>query len=117
MLHNHNGLLARPDSRHLRRLLDSPLPAHRWQSQTHGGVLVPKEVNIPHNSLSLLAISCEIEDGRFLLCSNKHGKGVPDIWHPVIYDCMVCFMLKELDTYDTWGKVYCMDRGRGKGFC
>jgi hypothetical protein len=54
---------------------------------------------------------------RFLLCSTKHGKGVPDIWHLVIYDCMACFMMKELDTYHTWEKFYCMDRGRGKGFC
>jgi hypothetical protein len=56
MLHNHNCLLARPNSRHLRRLLDRPLPAYWWQSQTHRGLLIPKEVNIHDDDLSLLAI-------------------------------------------------------------
>ena len=65
LLHNHNRLLARPNCRHLRRLLDRPLPAHRWQGQTHRGLLVPEEID---NSL-VIACDCslsfaQIKDGK-----------------------------------------------------
>ena len=46
LLHHHHRLLARPDRRRLCRLLDRPLPAHRWQGQTHGGLLFPEKVNV-----------------------------------------------------------------------
>ena len=46
LLHHHHRLLARPDRRCLCRLLDRPLPAHRWQGQTHGGLLFPEKVNV-----------------------------------------------------------------------
>lgn len=45
LLHHHHRLLARPDRRHLRRLLDRPLPAHRWQGPSDRGLLFPPQVN------------------------------------------------------------------------
>lgn len=45
LLHHYHRLLARPDRRHLPRLHHRPLPAHRWQGQTHRGLLVPEEVD------------------------------------------------------------------------
>jgi len=46
LLCHHNRLLARTDRRHLRRLLDSSVPAHWWQGQTHRGLLLPKKVDV-----------------------------------------------------------------------
>lgn len=44
LLHHHNRLLARPNSCHLRRLLNRAVPAHWWQSEINRGVFVPAEV-------------------------------------------------------------------------
>ena len=44
LLHHHDRLLARPDRRHLRRLLDRAVPADGRQGATDGGVLVSAEV-------------------------------------------------------------------------
>ena len=45
LLHHHNRLLARPNRRHLRRLLDRALPTDGRQGATNGRVLVPAEVD------------------------------------------------------------------------
>lgn len=45
LLYYHHRLLARPDRRYLRRLLDRPLPAYWWQGPSDRGLLVPPEVN------------------------------------------------------------------------
>lgn len=44
LLHHHDRLLARPDRRHLRRLLDRAVPADGRQGATDGGVLVQAEM-------------------------------------------------------------------------
>jgi hypothetical protein len=61
LLHNHNRLFTRPNSCHLRRLLDSVVPANRGQSQTHRGLLIPTEID---RMPSFDVISCKIEDGK-----------------------------------------------------
>merc|ERR1711939_785733 len=45
LLHHHHRLLPRPDRRRVRRLLSGPLPADRWQGQTHRGLLFPEKVD------------------------------------------------------------------------
>ena len=40
LLHHHDRLLARPDRRHLRRLLDRAVPAYGWEGAIDGGVFV-----------------------------------------------------------------------------
>ena len=55
LLHHHHRLLARPDRRHLRRLLDRPLPAHRWQGPSDRGLLFPPEVNETRDEFSFLS--------------------------------------------------------------
>lgn len=44
LLHNHNGLLARPNCRHLRRLFDRSVPTDRWQGQINRRLQFPAEV-------------------------------------------------------------------------
>ena len=44
LLHHHNRLLARPNSRDLRRLLDRAVPAHWWESEINRGLFVQAEV-------------------------------------------------------------------------
>ncbi len=44
LLHHHDRLLARPNRRHLWRLLDGPLPADGREGAVDGGLLVPEEV-------------------------------------------------------------------------
>ena len=45
LFQHHDRLLARPDRRHLRRLLHRSMPTHRRKSEIDRGVLVPKEVD------------------------------------------------------------------------
>jgi len=45
LLQYNHRLLARSNSCHLRRLLDSSLPTYRRQSQTHRRMLIPEEVD------------------------------------------------------------------------
>lgn len=45
LLHHHDRLLARPDRRHLRRLLDRAVPADGRQGEVDGGVLFSAEVD------------------------------------------------------------------------
>ena len=59
LLQHHDRLLARPNRRHLRRLLYRPMPAHRWQSEIDRGMLVPKEVGVGHGRRRF----AKIEDG------------------------------------------------------
>ena len=75
LFHNHNRLFPRSDSRHLRRLLDCPVPANWRQSQTHRGMLVPTEIN---RTPCFDVISCKIEDGKIPFNTRKR-EGVPDI--------------------------------------
>ena len=63
LLHHHHRLLARPDRRHLRRLLDRPLPAHRWQGPSDRGLLFPPQVN-----------EKRMKNFFFLLCSGWNVK-------------------------------------------
>lgn len=44
LLHHHDRLLARPDRRHLRRLLDRAVPADGREGAIDGRVLVQAEV-------------------------------------------------------------------------
>lgn len=46
LLHHHHRLLARPDRRHLRRVLDGAVPAYGWKSTTDGGLFVPEKVKM-----------------------------------------------------------------------
>ena len=44
LLHNHHRLLARTDSRCMRRLLAGALPTDRWKGSAHRRLLVPEKV-------------------------------------------------------------------------
>ena len=46
LLQHHDGLFARADDGALRLVLDDALPADGRQSQTHGGLLLPKEARL-----------------------------------------------------------------------
>lgn len=46
LLHHHHRLLARPDRRHLRRLLDGALPADGRKGAVDGGMFVPEKVDV-----------------------------------------------------------------------
>jgi len=67
LLHNHYCFLARTDCRHLRRLLDCPMPAYWWQGQAHRGLLLPKEVDgftmLQRCKERGVWCICKIEDG------------------------------------------------------
>ena len=56
LLHHHNRLLARPDRRHLRRLLDRAVPADGWKSAIDRGLLIQAEVDEIHKK--------KIDEGR-----------------------------------------------------
>ena len=45
LLHHHNRLLARPDRRYLRRVLNRAVPADGWEGEVDRGVLVQAEVD------------------------------------------------------------------------
>ena len=48
LLHHHNRLLARPNRRHLWRLLDRAVPADGWKSAIDRGLLIQAEVDDNH---------------------------------------------------------------------
>ena len=52
LLHHHNRLLARPNRRHLRRLLDRAVPADGWECAIDRGLLVQAEVDVYLRRLS-----------------------------------------------------------------
>jgi hypothetical protein len=119
LLHNHHRILPRSNGCHLRRLLDRPLPAHRWQSQTHRGLLIPKEVRYTQcRPVFLSEFACEIEDGQdSYFESIKHGKRSSGYLAPhsgILRRFMACFKARYLFTH--MEKVYCMDGGRGRRF-
>ena len=53
LLHHHNRLLARPNSRDLRWLLDRAVPAHWWESEINRGLFIQAEVGTESKKMSL----------------------------------------------------------------
>lgn len=46
LLRDHHRFLARPNSRHLRWLLNGAMSTYRRQSKTHRGMLIPEKVEL-----------------------------------------------------------------------
>merc|ERR1711939_584357 len=86
LLHHHHRLLPRPDRRRVRRLLSGPLPADRWQGQTHRGLLFPEKVDD-----SLRAMSGHGgEEGRSVRYDEMRwdGKTVEPLGHGMKNQCL-----------------------------
>ena len=60
LLHHHNRLLARPNRRHLRRLLDRAVPADGWESAIDRGLLVQAEVDEHHRRQRTMKRGAEV---------------------------------------------------------
>lgn len=64
LLHNHNGLLARPNCRHLRGLFNRFVPTDRWEGQVNGRLQFPAEVGGLSCDVCWKFISLEEEEAK-----------------------------------------------------